>query len=925
MGSAQLIADGVNKEVSGQTYEHSSQSQYAMQASNGGGIVAEDISAIAHGNGGYGILSRHVGSNITFKGGSITTDGEGGNAVTAAEKGNVVLDGVEIRTTGTFGNGITSDNGTVNISNSIINTQAFGSSGLVAMNGGHISAENIDITAFRGISVSNGGQVDGAGLKVITTGNKGVQINSGGIVNLDNSSVETTGSSASAFEIINEGKVNLNKVKVKTDGNYSHGFLVSGKHSNLDINSSSISTAGTTAHGMLIQERATSDAQNLDVITTGSSAHGIFVASSGVVDFHNGSVTTNGSSSAALLVQNAEANISDTSFITTGASSHGLRTTDNGGSVHLSGSSVGVKGENSNAINSSISAGGVGKFIISDSSLSSEQSAAIQVAGPGHTDIELQNSSVDSSAGKLFSSSSTSGSSVVLSDASNLKGDILVASTDFDADFSLRNGSFWEGAGNGIETLSLAGSGWRMTGDSTVRNLSLDSGNVSFDHGDGSFKTLTTETLSGNGRFFMNTDLATEQGDLLIVQGPGMASGNHQIVVGDSGHEPANNNGRLTLVETNGGNASFNLYGNHVDAGAFRYTLQQQGDDWVLASTGITPVDPDPVNPVDPDPANPADPDPVNPVPVDPAPSNLSKGANAAIATHTASATLWSAQMNALVKRLGELRMGKDEGGVWTRGISRRFDISEGSSRAYTQNVTGIEVGADKAIAVNNGKLYIGGMVGAASANLNFGEGATGSTDSKMIGGYATYLNDNGIYVDAVLKHNHLDNKIKMSTNLGEPVKASYKTKGIGASIEIGKHIKLVDDWFVEPQLEITATRTQGSNYTASNGLKVKSDDIDSLQSRVGALFGRSLELGNGMKAQPYVKASYITEHAGSSKVSVNGNKINADLPGNRAEIGFGGILQVSEKSKFSLDAEYATGKSIEQPWGVTVGYRYLW
>ena len=74
-------------------------------------------------------------------------------------------------------------------------------------------------------------------------------------------------------------------------------------------------------------------------------------------------------------------------------------------------------------------------------------------------------------------------------------------------------------------------------------------------------------------------------------------------------------------------------------------------------------------------------------------------------------------------------------------------------------------------------------------------------------------------------------------------------------------------DLMVNEQLQL--------QYAASNGLRVKSDDLDSLQSRVGSLFGRSLELSNGMKAQPYVKASYITEHAGSSKVSVNGSNVD--------------------------------------------------
>ena len=485
-------------------------------------------------------------------------------------------------------------------------------------------------------------------------------------------------------------------------------------------------------------------------------------------------------------------------------------------------------------------------------------------------------------------------------------------------------------------------------GVNAVDALTLNGGRLAFvPSTDGSFKTFTVNALSGSGSILMNTDIASQQDDLLVVKGAGLASGEHTLIVGDSGHEPMTSDGRLLLVDTNGGDAKFNLFGGHVDAGAFRYTLQQQGDDWVLGSAGsipvdpVTPVDPvDPVNPVDPvdpvdpvnpiDPVKPIDPDkPVNPVipprPVNPQPENLSKGTNAAIAAHTAGAGLWSAQMNALVKRLGELRMGKDDGGLWTRAIGKRFDISEQSSRAFTQDISGLEIGADKAFAVDNGKVYVGGMVGTARADLDFGEGASGAIDSRMFGVYATYLHDNGVYVDSVLKYSRFDNDIKTPSNLGESVKGSYNTNGIGADVEIGKRIALKDGWFVEPQVEITATRTQGASYTASNGLRVSTDDLDSLQSRVGSLFGRSLQLGSGMQAQPYVKASYVTEHAGSSKVRVNGNSFEAKLPGNRMELGFGGVLQISEKSKISLDAEYAKGKDIEQPFGVTLGYRYLW
>ncbi|MNJ66411.1 Pertactin autotransporter precursor [compost metagenome] len=88
---------------------------------------------------------------------------------------------------------------------------------------------------------------------------------------------------------------------------------------------------------------------------------------------------------------------------------------------------------------------------------------------------------------------------------------------------------------------------------------------------------------------------------------------------------------------------------------------------------------------------------------------------------------------------------------------------------------------------------------------------------------------------------------------------------------------------------------------------------------------GRTITMSNGMHIQPYVKASYVTEHAADNNVYVNDTKLKAKMTGNRMETGFGGVMQVSANSKVSLDAEYAKGSDIEQPYAVTLGYRYLW
>lgn len=64
------------------------------------------------------------------------------------------------------------------------------------------------------------------------------------------------------------------------------------------------------------------------------------------------------------------------------------------------------------------------------------------------------------------------------------------------------------------------------------------------------FITLTTNTLSGNGNFYMRTDMANHQSDQLNVTG--QATGDFKIFVTDTGASPAAGDS-LTLVTTGGG------------------------------------------------------------------------------------------------------------------------------------------------------------------------------------------------------------------------------------------------------------------------------------------------------------------------------------------------------------------------------------
>ncbi|MBH2032993.1 MAG: autotransporter outer membrane beta-barrel domain-containing protein [Pseudomonadales bacterium] len=506
------------------------------------------------------------------------------------------------------------------------------------------------------------------------------------------------------------------------------------------------------------------------------------------------------------------------------------------------------------------------------------------------------------------------------------------------------------------ETTLDTGSILQLKGDATLDRTSHIDGQVAFaDPAVNGFHTLSINgPLTGNGTFLMNTDLASLQGDLLKVQGP--ISDSHTLVVADSGAEPAGAQQALMLVDGNGGSGDFKLYGETVDAGAYRYSLQKEGNDWYLSKPpvindpDVTPVTPEvpevpetpqtpetpvtPVIPVNPpvaeQPETPVAPQlPITPPPVRqpdvPQPHTLSKGANAAIASQAASAALIGAQMNATTDHFGDLRSGQDRGGLWVRGYGTEQRLDTGASRVFEQKVNGMEIGADKALSFANGTLYVGGLLGKGNAHQQFGEASKGTIDSATIGGYASYQDRSGLYVDGALKYSRLDNEIDITSNLGDKVKASFDTHAVSADAQVGKNIDLSQGWFVEPQVGLQMARISGGSYTASNGLTVEQDSMTSVQSRVGGLFGRDLKLDNGVAVKPYAKAVWITEHAGDSHVNVNGTRLDSRLPGSRTELGGGVVVSAAQKHSFYVEAGYTKGSDIEQPWAATVGYRYSW
>lgn len=423
-------------------------------------------------------------------------------------------------------------------------------------------------------------------------------------------------------------------------------------------------------------------------------------------------------------------------------------------------------------------------------------------------------------------------------------------------------------------------------------------------------------------------------------------SGNFILGIKDSGNEPNTANGKVTLVETQTGQAQFSLKDrDYVDAGAYRYRLNKEGTNWVLAnrqaeSVTNTPVQPTPpAKPVTPAPTEPTPPvvvQPTQPQPTQPVvqpkpvvptlpvvvqpkqPSQpvvapvlkaLSEKTNALVSLRQAQGALLSQNLQGIHQRLGELKTDKLSN-VWVKNNNSRSEAKaqnvavDSRSSGFEMDSHSLQLGVDRAI---NGNLRLGGFVGASRADVDFnGEYGKGKLRSQAVGLYATFANEQGWYLDNIAKYERLTAKF---------VNEKRKYNGFSLSSEIGKRFALSNDWSVTPQAQLA--------YHTIND-KADESRLNLFTARAGVRVAKGFALNNGWNLQPYAEVNAIAEKANNAKVRVN--QYQFDVAENKGRVQTAlGLTAGNSNHRLGLEASITSGSKFKQPLSVLANYRYQW
>lgn len=277
-------------------------------------------------------------------------------------------------------------------------------------------------------------------------------------------------------------------------------------------------------------------------------------------------------------------------------------------------------------------------------------------------------------------------------------------------------------------------------------------------------------------------------------------------------------------------------------------------------------------------------------------------------------ALMWRSQLTNLTDRMGTLRTTPNAAGVWARYNNGRLD---GLGIEHDYNT--VEFGVDKRIADN---VTIGFSFDYTKGDTDLTAG-TSDNNTYTVGFYGSYFNESGCFLDSMLKIGRIDADYDLRTSAGKE-SADYMLTGAIFGIETG-HRWNIQNYFIEPQVQLTYSHLRAENYTSSIGRDVKFDDMSSLIGRVGVMAGMQFAENRGAA---YVKASYNHDFLGDVEGNYEYNgavrTFDDELDDNWGEVSLGGSYQVTDSVNTFVDVGTGFGGDIDQKWRVNLGARYV-
>lgn len=810
--------------------------------------------------------------DFTKKPATVNTDGKSDSIIHAGDNDvNVKTNDVLNINAKDGGIGMKAENGKTVTTTGNTNITAKDGTGILADKGIVKLANDTTISAGTGMEAKNGGTITAEGKANITaTGNALHADGDGSAIALKDGTISGKVLAENKGTITTNGAAITGDVTAASDGTVS---LVNGSTS-----------AGVTADGGIITTDGTEVAGDALAKNSGTVAMTNGKAASVTAD--GGTVTTNGTE----VTGDALAKANGTVSMTNGKAAS---VTADGGTASTDGTTV-------DGLISAKDGGTASMKNGSAKGLSADKDSTITAT-------------LDKSDAKLDGNVANEGNaSISLSNGASWTGDSTGTGT---TTANIGSGSTWTGtSSNGNTKVALEGT-WKQTGDSTVDTLTGKGGTLDKST-DGAGETKIA-SYSGNMSILYSHNESTPIEINGAVTTVGQAADGSSIsLITDSKGLSMNSrrvNDRNTVSET------FNQLAHKLHytandgklAGRLKIAEGLTSSSAALRTENIT-FDKDGIGTFVYDPAK-------NDIAIEYGSdeTRMMKGTKSAL---LGSAMMWRSNNNDIQRRMGDLRLGQGETGVWARymGGKNKFD----QQNTYLNQDYDIgQAGFDKKV----GDWTVGFALDHGDGKSHY-IGGKGKEKMNTLAIYGTRVSNDGKYFDVIVKTGQVKNKFDVSNEIGNKLHGDYKAWGNSISLEYGKRFVQDSGFYMDPSVEFTAGRLNGKNFKGTSDLGtlyVHQHGFNSAIGRVGFSIGRQLP-----KSNLYAKFALAHEFAGNFKTDFYADdgglkSTKVDLGDTWLDMELGGSLSLGKNVYLygtytrTFEADMAT------KWRADVGVRY--
>ena len=431
----------------------------------------------------------------------------------------------------------------------------------------------------------------------------------------------------------------------------------------------------------------------------------------------------------------------------------------------------------------------------------------------------------------------------------------------------------------------INGGALNVVGTGKIPEISMSGGQVNLVSGAG-HTALDIDKLSGTGVFSLQSDLSGDVSDHISVQS---GEGDFGLIIHDYSKEGKLPNSFNVIAENSSG-ADFYLVGDAVDVGAFKYSLEHQGNNWALVRT-----------------------------------PELTESSIIAKNTYTSIASLFYSHLNPVNNRIrGSHKASGHNNNLWFKGIGERVKLRYKDKTHSRLDIYGGEIGYDYNIWQSGGNvLKLGAYAGYTESEQKYDRAGRGDAETKSLGVYATLMTEQNLFFDIIGTYFWHHQRIKSYTPAGFDVYGKYDTNGWQGSFYTGYRWEFGKNWFLEPAVGINYIHVEGVDYRTNFNTKVSAADTDYITGSIGLSGGRGFTLQNKATLDMYGRLALLHDWDGKSTVDVANYRFKEEISATRYELGLGLNVASSRFGSAYVEASTQLGDDVKIPISLNFGWSF--